>query len=61
MVSAEGQPEGEAERGEDGVDATLIRAFLELSPAERLEQCARWAADIRAMRQALHGGADDGS
>lgn len=39
----------------DGVDLTLIRWFLSLTPAERLALAEEHAADITAIRE-LNGG-----
>ena len=40
-----------AERSEDGVDLTLIRWFLSLTPAERLQFLQRQVNAILAIRR----------
>lgn len=36
---------------EDGIDLTLIRWFLSLTPAERLEIHQQYADDVLALRE----------
>jgi hypothetical protein len=44
-------PEDLTDYSEDGVDLTLIRWFLSLTPAERLDYVQRRANDIVAVRR----------
>ncbi len=44
-------PDLEPHYSEDGVDLTLIRWMLSLTPAERLELLEQHVNDIRAIRQ----------
>ena len=45
------EPEDLTDYSEDGVDLTLIRWFLSLTPAERLDYVQRRANDIVAVRR----------
>ncbi len=49
--SMETAPDLEPDYSEDGVDLTLIRWMLSLTPAERLEVLEQYVNDIRAIRQ----------
>ncbi len=53
MVKGDQQPE--AEYSEDGVDLTLIRWMLSLTPAERLEVLQQHVKGVLAIRE-LNGG-----
>lgn len=44
-------PEDLPPYGADGVDLTLVRWFLTLTPKERLLQCEAWAAEICRVRK----------
>ena len=44
-------PEVLTDYSEDGVDLTLIRCFLKLTPAERLEFAQRQMDEILAIRR----------
>ncbi|MHB8798984.1 MAG: hypothetical protein ACYDBY_11035 [Thermoanaerobaculia bacterium] len=35
---------------EEGVDLTLIRMFLKLTPAERLDEASAWANGVEELR-----------
>lgn len=45
----------EAEFDDDGVDLTLIRAFLRLPPAERLQAVEDRQDDLERIREHLRG------
>jgi hypothetical protein len=47
----------EQEYGEDGVDLTLIRWMLSLTPGERLD-VAQWHSNLMLDAPGLHCGAD---
>jgi len=53
-VMEHGQPAPEPEYSEDGVDLSLIRWMLSLTPRERLEFLEERINDILAVRE-LHG------
>ncbi len=44
--------EGHGDQDENGVDLTLLRANLELSPTERVEKMRRSIAIVREVRRA---------
>jgi hypothetical protein len=50
-VGPRGEPDYGAEYGEDGVDLTLIRWMLSLTPAERLEVLQGQVNAILAIRK----------
>ena len=45
------EPQALTDYSEDGVDLTLIRWFLSLTPAERLEYLERHANGVLAVRR----------
>jgi hypothetical protein len=54
MVNSDGNVEDAAplpDYSEDGVDLTLIRWMLSLTPAERLQFLEEWASDILRIRE----------
>jgi hypothetical protein len=55
MARNEDQDGTRPEYSEDGVDLSLIRRFLSLTPAERLEIADQHNKDLREFR-ALNGG-----
>lgn len=54
MAASDGrieQPAPLPDYSEDGVDLTLIRWMLSLTPAERLQLLEEWVDDILAIRE----------
>jgi hypothetical protein len=51
VTEPESQPQSQTDYSEDGVDLTLIRWMLSLTPAERLEFLQRHVNAILAIRE----------
>jgi hypothetical protein len=53
--SAASEPQMRAMYSDDGVDLTLIRWMLSLTPTERLRVLQQWVRSIERLRGGAHG------